>query len=614
MKRNKVHICSYIRSESLSRSLGMAAISFILGLSFLALSLWFWEWGMMDGEGTVFTRQGWDERPLLERVFDPAKSDWGEYQGRELATLLNFFDSQWYLMLVKSGMGWWLAPLTGMVSYLLGGWILGWFSQRRGAGKVTTLSLMVLYWASLTASVTMAVYHRSSRPCLLPVLLLLLTFGYDRIHTPASNSLGRWCNAFVVLLLSLILGLIDRQGFIHSLLAGGVFFVLAYLRQRGGYRIAISTALGSALALAYDLVLGPAIIEAVNGYRPSLEFQRIDLRVLFQDFKYLAQAWEYLSWAVVHSVGGWFFASFVLVSSVVGVVKGKRWGPYAKSRGGRGMPVFIFLTGACVVTVVAALLVSFAAMIVRMDAIHTLYSTHLYYYPTSIHTWVLFSIVICAVSFPKVGAGSRIPQGILCVATVANLLSWKPHLDALWRCPWFSVVLTDSRALQKSIREKTADPGLDLTFAKLFARIAKVDPIMKKMKVPKATIGDGFYNAEFRAGRWMHWVEDEGFLKISPIEPGAHVLKLGLYDEGRGMPHSIEVRRDDQVIGTYIIPASGGWVDLELNIDLQKGETRLLFRGSLPKRMVPIQFPGAITSLSYNSRFALGIPELKRAD
>ena len=110
----------------------MAVIAFFLGLIFLGVSLWFWQGGLMDGEGTVFTRQGWDERPLLERVFDSAKSDWGEYQGRELATLLNYFDSLWYLNLVSRGLAEWLAPLSGMVSYLFGGWVLGWFAQRQG--------------------------------------------------------------------------------------------------------------------------------------------------------------------------------------------------------------------------------------------------------------------------------------------------------------------------------------------------------------------------------------------------------------------------------------------------------------------------------------------------
>lgn len=151
-------------------------------------------------------------------------------------------------------------------------------------------------------------------------------------------------------------------------------------------------------------------------------------------------------------------------------------------------------------------------MIVRMDAIHSLFSTRLYYYPTSIHTWVLFGIAVGYASLPKAGASLRMYHGVIGIAILANLFSWKSHLDSLWRCPWFSVVMTGSRSLQKSIREKTADPAMDLTFAKLFARIAKEDPVMKKLKTPKVTIGDGFYNAEFRAGRWMHWVDDEAFL------------------------------------------------------------------------------------------------------
>ena len=592
----------------------MVLISLSLGFAFLALSLWFWEGGMMDGEGTVFTRQGWDERPILERVFDPAKSDWGEYQGRELATLLNYLDSQWYRKMVERGMGGWLAPLTGMLSYLFGGWILGWFSWRRGCDRVTSLSLMLLYWGSLTASVTMAVYHRSSRPCLLPVLLLLLTFGFDRIHSPATTPFGRWCNASVALLLSLILGLIDRQGFIHSLLAGGAFFVFAYLRQNGGYRIAISTALGSGLAIFYDVVLGPAIIDRVNGYRPSLEFQRIDLRILFEDSKFLAQSMEYTSWAIFHSIGGWLVGSVVVIVVIAAFVKGETWKAHSSGLRGRGMPIFLLLTGGCVAAVGAAILVSFAAMIVRMDAIHSLFSTRLYYYPTSIHTWVLFGIAVGYASLPKAGASLRMYQGVIGIAILANLFSWKSHLDSLWRCPWFSVVMTDSRSLQKSIREKTADPAMDLTFAKLFARIAKEDPVMKKLKTPKVTIGDGFYNAEFRAGRWMHWVDDEGFLKVSPVKAGTHVLKIGFYDEQRDMPHIIVVFRDDRVIYTQTLPSSGGWADAELKIDLPKGETRLLFRGSLPRRQFPIKFPGAVTSQTYSTRFALGIPEITRVD
>lgn len=304
----------------------------------------------------------------------------------------------------------------------------------------------------------------------------------------------------------------------------------------------------------------------------------------------------------------------VFVGLVVGVIRGGRWKSHLKNQGGRGVLVFLLLSGACVGAIVAAIVVSFAAMILRMDAIHTLFSTRLYYYPTSIHAWVLFGVALGAISLPKLGLGLRLYQGLLWFAILANLFSWKTHLDALWRCPWFTVVLTESRVLQKSIREGRADPAMDLTFAKLFARIAKIDPVMKKVKAPKATIGDGFYNAEFRAGRWLHWLEDEGFLKLSPAKAGEHILKLGLYDEGRGVPHKIEILQNDQVIGTYTIPSSGGWLDLNLKIDLPKGETRLLFRGSLPKRLFPIRFPAAVTSLSYSTSFALSIPEINRLD
>lgn len=153
-------------------------------------------------------------------------------------------------------------------------------------------------------------------------------------------------NASVALLLSLILGLIDRQGFIHSLLAGGAFFVFAYLRQNGGYRIAISTALGSGLAIFYDVVLGPAIFDRVNGYRPSLEFQRIDLRILFQDPKYLAQSLEYTSWAIFHSIGGWLVGSVVVIVVIAAFVKGETWKAHSSGLRGRGMPIFLMLTGA----------------------------------------------------------------------------------------------------------------------------------------------------------------------------------------------------------------------------------------------------------------------------
>lgn len=92
------------------------------------------------------------------------------------------------------------------------------------------------------------------------------------------------------------------------------------------------------------------------------------------------------------------------------------------------------------------------------------------------------------------------------------------------------------------------------------------------------------------------------------------MLKIGFYDEQRDMPHIIEVFRDDRVIYTQTLPASGGWADAELKIDLPKGETRLLFRGSLPRRQFPIKFPGAVTDQTYSTRFALGIPEITRVD
>jgi hypothetical protein len=583
-----------------------------LGLFFLVCALWFWEGGLTDPEGAAFTRQGWEDRPLIQRIFDPAKSDWGEYQGRELATFLNYLDACWYRMLVKKSLGYWLAPLSGMVSYLLGGWVLGWFVRREGGGRLLALAMMTLFWSSSTAAVTMAYYHRSSRPCLLPILLALLLFGLDRIRRPAATTAGRWRDAGVVLAISTTLGLVDRQGFAHSLMVGGLFIGYSFVFRRGGYLLGFAPIVGSVLATIYDVWLGPQIIHAVNGYWPDLKFQRFSSDELLKNPMIHLQAAEFMTWSIFHALGGWVMGSIMLGALVVGVIVTGRWKENAAEGTRRSLLLqAVFLIGiTCAVT--AGISLSFAAMILRMEAIHTLFSPRLYYYPTSIHAWLLFGVTVGVTTILSHHDRRThvLTLGALVMTIGANLFSWHQDDAALKNCSWFSSVRADSRYLQDSLREGRPHPAMDLGYAKLFEKIENLAPDMRTRKEPRVYFGNGFYNGEFRAGRWLHWVNQEATLKVRPHRAGLHEITLSLYDEGRGEPNLIDLLLGEKVIGSAKIPASGGWSDVSLQVDLPKGESRIKVWCSLLNRDFPIKFPGAFTSLLYPASFGVGIPEI----
>jgi hypothetical protein len=594
------------------RSGSLAWVGVALGLVFLACGLWFWEGGLTDPEGVAFTRQGWEERPLLERIFDPSKSDWGEYQGRELATFFNYLDACWYRMLVGQNLGYWLAPLSGMLSYLLGGWVLGWFVRREGGSRLSALAMMTLFWSSSTAAVTMAYYHRSSRPCLLPLLLGLLLFGLDRIRRPAATSAGRWADAAAVLFISTILGLVDRQGFAHSLMAGGLFIGYSFVFRRGGFLIGFAPMVGSVLATIYDVWLGPQIIHAVNGYWPSLEFQRFSPGELLNNKVVHLQAAEFMTWSAFHALGGWVIGSIMLGALAVGVIASGRWKESANEGKRRSWPLqAVFLIG-ITCAVAAGISLSFAAMILRMEAIHTLFSPRLYYYPTSIHAWLLFGVTAGVTTILRNRGGRTyfFTHTALMFTIGANLFSWHQDDSALKRCSWFSSVRADSRYLQDSLRESRPHPAMDLGYAKLFEKMEALAPNMRTRKEPRVYFGNGIYNGEFRADRWLYWANQEATLKIRPHKAGLHEITLALYDEGRGEPNAIEILLGEKVIGSASIPKSGGWSDISLRVDLPRRESRIQLRCSLPNRDFPIKFPGAFTSLLYPASFGIGIPKI----
>jgi hypothetical protein len=232
---------------------------------------WFWQGGLLETEALTFITNYTDERSVLRQVFDPHANDLGTYQARELSYFLDWVDAHVWLGVVRQFN--WVAcvPLSAPLSALATILVLAAGVRRtlpaldRGAAGL----LLLLYVSSFVFVSTMGVFYRSSKTWLAPTLLALL-FVLRRLHQrPVRRS-----DLTLVLALALAMALLDRQGHFY-VLASGAVLGLSWLRGRTPRALPLTLIGAAVCAFVYDIVIGPLLIEALNGYWPKLAYQTI---------------------------------------------------------------------------------------------------------------------------------------------------------------------------------------------------------------------------------------------------------------------------------------------------------------------------------------------------
>lgn len=231
-------------------------------------------------------------RSAAATVFDPLSNDWGAYQAREWSYLIDYLDVELIALSIRNGLVHLYAP-SYLFFMLTIGFVVNvvWRDAFRRLsdgtvllGSILLLASPFLFWAYS--------FFRSSKPFCAMALAVLLGVGF-RLYRNRTNPAYRAGRGIGVILIGMLLmGLADRQGvFFAALITVGIGLaaLAASLQAKGeevpGARVLCRLACGGVAVLAvlalYNRVLAPALIFALNGYRPDWTYQQIGIGAAF---------------------------------------------------------------------------------------------------------------------------------------------------------------------------------------------------------------------------------------------------------------------------------------------------------------------------------------------
>jgi hypothetical protein len=438
-----------------------------------------WRGGTMEREATTFIRQYTDDRPVLRKVFDPRKNDWGTYQARELSYFFDYIDAVVYRFIYQTFDTAVFIPLSGVLASLL--LTLVFFGGvSRTTENVDPLTAALLFGCIASSFVfisTMAVFYRSAK-ALLAVAVLALLFhvrGADqRQRTAQRPARVVTRDAVLACALGLVAGLLDRQGFVY-VLAGCLIVTLHAFWTNRLRDVLLGLVVAAGILVAYNYVLAPVAIRALNGYWPNFSYQRIPLPDAFILVVYAGLAAKMLveNAALLaggsHAIAALLVGALIVVCLLSGGVTSSRWWslPDVRRR-------LAFRPNRRVVAYLAlgfgTQVFMFALMIARHPYVYTDLDHRYWYYPLPFAMTVLFA----AMSIFDVVIRWRTPaivpaiRGLLIAMIVGNLAFVPVRRQVMGAGNWFKVVFAQSAALERSLDTGTPDALLEPSYRRFF--------------------------------------------------------------------------------------------------------------------------------------------------
>jgi hypothetical protein len=450
------------------RTLANAPLVLLLILCALAafvVPFWYWDGGLIEIEGTQFIRQYLDGRSgLLRIIFDPHANDLGTFQARELSFLFDYLDARTFGARVALDRVSFVPPsalLSGLLTI-----VLCLLSIRRQPRLVQlTLSCAVLvYLTNYVNVVTMGMHYRSTKVLLAPVLMgtalyVATLFGVNR----------RWAPPVVFVLFS-VMALLDRQGFFYAVLGLGVLIVLA-VTTSSRWHVALAGAGAVIFLLFYNAVLGPMLVERINGYVPNAEYQRLPIGNLLTDPAIVVRG----SWLLIQAgaalFGGlsvpWFAGVAALIVGAWIVFR-----PFRVSR------TILVLAGMLVVGEIALA----SLMIVRHPPVYDYYDHRVWYYPLPFQA-MLVALLIIYLSKVAGGWGKRqsaVALILLAAMVVSNVVHWADYRRAQLGSRWFPVVYAQTTALKESLTDGRPRPSLSPEYLALYEVCVRLSPALRE--------------------------------------------------------------------------------------------------------------------------------------
>lgn len=438
-----------------------AALAAVLLLSVvvaLAVPMWYWEGGLIEIESTQFVRQYLDDRSTLQKVFDPHGNDLGTYQARELSYFVDYLDARFFeaFMLADRPV---FVPASALVASALT--ILIAFVAMRGfppAARLAAALVLLVFLTNYVQLVTMGILYRSAKPMLVPLLIgtlfYVLAILRDRRIPRGAKDRWRPTAALTVFVLFSVISLLDRQGFFYAVAGTIVLGIHGVLF--GGRRDVLAGGVAAVCAMTlYNVMLAPFLVETINGYSPSFEYQRLPWRNIFNDPLIIQHALELVVQSAAVLLGGASVRVFGLVCAAALL-----WMLFTRRK----------RIAAATLAVIAVQTALVALLIARHPPIYDWYDHRLWYYPLPFQG-LLAGLLIAAIGrvVPTWSTARTMVLSVVLVAmAIGNVVQWKDYRRAQLKSLWFPSVYTLNAALKASLADGRPRPSLSPEFFAFF--------------------------------------------------------------------------------------------------------------------------------------------------
>ena len=436
----------------------VAAVLLLAGVIAVAVPIWYWDGGLIEIESTQFVRQYLDDRTTLQKVFDPHRNDLDTYQARELSYFVDYLDARLFeaSMLADRPV---FVPASAVAASAVA-ILITFVAMRRSPpqAQLAAALMLLVFLSNYVHLVTMGMLYRSAKPLLVPVLMgavyYVLAILRDRRVPRDPRSPWRPTAAFTVFVLFSVMSLLDRQGFFYALAATIVLAIRAVLF--GGRRDALTGGIAAVVATTlYNLLLGPFLVQRINGYSPSFAYQQLPWRNIFSAPVTIQHALELVVQSAAVLLGGVPPLVFGLVLAAVLL-----WMLFSGRKA----------AAAAIIAVVVVQTALVALLIARHPPIYDWYDHRLWYYPLPFQALVTALLVVLIGRSVPTWSSAR--TGILCLLlatmVVGNVVRWKDYRRAQLRSYWFPGVYTLNIALKASFADGRPRPSLSPEFFAFF--------------------------------------------------------------------------------------------------------------------------------------------------
>lgn len=463
---------------------------------------------MIEEEALGFLGNYWGERGVLQRIFDPR--GWDFYQARELSYAVDFLDAQWVRLLLSRGVLFFVPPsalLAALAIVPIGLWL-----APRALGALAPAArwlVLLVFLSSFALASTTGMLYRATKPLVAPLLLALLLVTLAELRAPRLRPSFAFSAAFAA---GLAMSLLDRQGLFYLLLLVAALLVAALRFGRGLPLLAGGAAAAAAWA-GYNWALGPWLIHALNGYWPTMRFQRLRPSRLLDPQPWQEGARLLGDWTSV-LVGG-VPARLLALVAALGLLA---WLWRSRGRPRRAAAV---VAGALFL---GAVQLGMAAVMVDRHGPVAWVDHRFWYYPLPFHAVLVVAALWGLDAWSRRDALPRLALAGLATLVIANLVQWPQRRLVMESGPWFADVSRRSALLVRSLEEGGARPLLDGDYRRFYFDALDRFPVLAARSRAQVGEATGFAVAHLEAGRPVARAERHASLVVRAAQAGPHVL------------------------------------------------------------------------------------------